>query len=159
MDNSVEKQSTRSWVSDALIITAFPVVAYLASFIYEAGFCSYFGIPTFLIDINLSTVCYVGVIWFVSILLLYVAGELLFQLWPKGHAVHPIYSKLTYFIPLFLYIIMLLFLFGIHWREWITSVTFILVFLLMDLLSPFVTQRGKGTYRDKLIAQEEGPGA
>lgn len=154
MENSVEKQQTKRWVSDAIIIAASSIVAYMAAFLYEVGFDSVFGIPVEFINLNLTTVCTVGTAWLVIIVMIYFVGELMFQLWPKGANVHPVYSKLSDFIPSFIIVIVLLFLYDFKWKEWIATGAFLLTFLLIDLISPLITQRGKKTYRDKLKAND-----
>jgi len=50
----------KSWASilfsEGAILAAISSFVYLVTFVYEAGFCSYFGIPIFLITPNLTTV-------------------------------------------------------------------------------------------------------
>jgi hypothetical protein len=56
MNNSVEKQPAKSWVTEGIIIAGAPVVAYSLRYSYEVGFVSRFSIPSEFITIDLAKI-------------------------------------------------------------------------------------------------------
>jgi hypothetical protein len=50
------ESSKGSWVSDRIIIAAVPLIGYILSFVYEAGYAGVFKIPLYFITIDLTTV-------------------------------------------------------------------------------------------------------
>lgn len=153
MDNSVEKQATKKWVSDALIIAAFPIVAYVITYAYESGYAGIFGIPSDFITLNLTTVLVVTGALFGVILTLFIYANFILYILPKSDS--PIFRGVVKLLPLILLSVAYLLLYGKLWRYWIFPVICILLFILMEFGFPLITQKGNLSYREKYEEQEK----
>lgn len=58
---------SRLWASDVVLVAAASLVGYSLVFCYEAGFCTYFGIPYDLIKLNMTTGFAVAGVLFISL--------------------------------------------------------------------------------------------
>ena len=81
MQRASDTQKPRSIATDGLIVAGATAAAYLLTFAYEYGYCSYFGIPGFLIEPSTGTVLFTALcILLASVLLIdasYLPRELL----------------------------------------------------------------------------------
>jgi hypothetical protein len=71
----------KSWITETVILSAVPVIAYAMAFAYEKGFAEYYGYPDWLIEVNLQSVLIMAsvlfiVAIFVGVLLLFFAAAL-----------------------------------------------------------------------------------
>lgn len=153
MVNAVKKQITKHWVSEGLIIAACSIVAYLLTFVYEAGFARFFRIPLEFITLNLTSIFVVAGALLVVVIFLFLLTELIFTILNRGD--NPIYRGVVRLIPVFLLFAALLFLYGVQWREWIWIAVVMIMLAFLEFGFPLITQRHKIHYRDKLEAQEE----
>lgn len=141
--------------SEGFIIAAISAVAYIYAFVYEAGFAKVFSIPLSFITLSLTNVLIVaGSLLLVGQLVFYVAN-LVFTVFGKFDG--PISTRVKLLTPLLLYSLALVFLtFGTHL---LSSFIVVLIggFLLgifLHFVFPLLTQRSKGDYREKLVAQD-----
>lgn len=63
--NTVKKEN---YITEGIIIAAFTLLSYVMAYEYETGFCSYWGIPRFFIDISLTAVVSAGLSIFFFVL-------------------------------------------------------------------------------------------
>ena len=154
MGNEVENKTTKKWISEGIIIATSPIVAYLFTYEYEAGFCNVFGIPVQFISIDLATTFFVILGLYTLFFNMLLFGNLIFMFLDKSH---PIYRRLTITLVFFLlFFLAPIYLYGIHmWREWIWFACIFGFLALLLFVFPLLTQRHKGSFIDKLQAQAE----
>lgn len=73
--NSEEPKFIKKHISATLFVALVSAVGYLGAFSYEWSYLSYFGVPSFFVDVNLGTVLFVSLValfWFSAL------GQLLF---------------------------------------------------------------------------------
>ena len=148
-----EKQTTKNWFSEGFIIASSPIVAYMFTFAYEAGFARVFGIPLEFITLNLKRVFIVASVLLTIVGLLFWLANLIFMVSPKE--TNPIYRGfIRLSLPVLLFVVFI-FLFGPVWQEWIVLVIVLAIMIWVEFGFPLITQRHKGSYREKLEAQEK----
>lgn len=52
---------TRVGITEALLIAAVPVVGYWIAYLYELGYCRWFGMPPYFIEIGILNVLFVRI--------------------------------------------------------------------------------------------------
>jgi hypothetical protein len=133
------------------MVAAAPAVAYLMTYLHELGFCKMFGIPYEFISPNLTTVfivtgalvlCMSVPLWLAHAYLTSLSGE------------HPIKRRIRILLPVLLITLALLYLFGEYAHVWLLFGSQWVLFLHIEFLTPLMTQRGKGSYVDKLRAED-----
>lgn len=156
MPQSGESIRKTIFSSEGVIIAASPVLAYLYTYRYESAFASIFKIPPEFIELNLTTFFVMAgrlalVLFFVIIIynLLYQFLAIPF----KKEEV--IYRRIIALTPLFFMLAAKVYLFGWLWRFWKTSFFGILVVASFFFLFPLISQRSKGSYLEKLRADDE----
>jgi len=140
------------WIWQGIIVAASPVIGYGLAFLYELGFCVVFKIPKEFITLNLTTVfvaagSLLGIVW-----LLYWFAEIFLMLIPRKH---PLFRELILLLTVLLLLLGFLILWWGLWERVISVALFPLSFILMLFVFPLITQRGKGSYIDKLQAQRK----
>jgi hypothetical protein len=155
MNEENDKYDFTSWMKSGLGIGAISIGGYFLGFAYEKGYASYFGIPLpliklDLINIFLSVIALIGLLWF--ILWITNLGYMIFSAWSNV-----IYRSIVRSAPSLLVSLCLLLLYinTPTWQivKWVAFVPLILLFL--GFVWPLIEQRGKGTYPQKLEAQEQ----
>lgn len=64
------------YLTEGVVIAASTIVSYIIAFKYEQGFCSYWAIPTYLIEISLTSIIAAGMGLFSFLLLLFLIMDL-----------------------------------------------------------------------------------
>ncbi len=141
------------WIWEGLIITSVPIVAYLLTFAYEAGFASFFSIPLKFISVELTGVFVAGGGLLAVFVSLFFLMELMWMLFPRTD--NAIFRCVWRLVPAFLLFVGLLFLYGAHWRGWVLVLVSLVFVAWLELGSPLITQRHTAGYCEKLRAQEE----
>ena len=95
------KSPVGSPVGEAILLAAFSAYAYLVTFAYEAGFCKFFGIPNYLIEISLTNLLVVAAVLYALFGSSFVLGGLMiYATMPSLDPMHPIALRLKrLFIP------------------------------------------------------------
>lgn len=127
----------------------------MLGFSYEKGYADYFGIPVQLIRLNLLSIFLsigglIGLLWFV-----FLVSNLGYMVFAGRSGV--IRLAITRSAPLLLVYFGLLYIYRntSTWQllKWIVFLP--LTQLFFEFVWPLITQRGKGTYYEKLKAQQE----
>ena len=140
------------WLSEGLLIAAIPILGYSLAFAYEVGFATVFGIPIEFLTFELTKILTVaGLLTILSPLVLLV-GFIPAFLFRHSNLISRLVSP---YIPSLIMIGILLYLHLTRWQEWITLVVVMGVFAAVDFGAPLVTQRGKATYSEKLLAENK----
>ncbi len=151
-----EKYDILSLLKSSFGVGVVTILGYVLAFLYEKGYTSYFKIPPELIKIDL-----INILRFIFYLL-----ALIFILYGILNACYVFVCSLSSIIqriilrsaPYFIYFIVGL-LISLNTKAWNTykwSVALVFVIFLFDgFILPLITQRGKGTYYQKLAYQEE----
>lgn len=134
------RRTTSDWITDGIIVAASPVVAYLFTWVYEAGYCSIFGIPRSFISLSLTTVFVVaGGLLFVGAVLFCLSNLIVIVGLVGPHT--PIRRSLARLVPLALMLMAMLVLYGSLWREWIWLVAIVIGYAALEFAFPLITQR------------------
>jgi hypothetical protein len=149
-----EKIDAKLWLKSSLGVAALSIVGYLLGFAYEKGYAEYFGIPVQLIKLNLVSIFIIivalsSLLWF--LLLITNAGYMIFSERPGV-----IFRGIIRSAPSLLFCAAVFYIYGNtswHILKWLIlwpALTF-----FGEFVWPLITQRGKGTYFQKLEAQEK----
>ncbi len=142
------------WISDGLIVAVCSIVAYLITFVYEAGFLGVFKIPLGFITLNLTTVFIVASgLLFIVLLGLSIVNFVYPFVASKSEG-NSVYRSLKRFSPLFILLLVLFVLFGSNWKEWLPCLIIVIFYSFLEFAFPLITQRTHKTYHDKLDSQE-----
>jgi len=145
----------RIGLPDAVIIAAIPVLAYLLLYVNALGYLRVFEIPIALISFRLVDVFTLGVgLLGLAVLIYYLVGFGL-GLFLKPKMPEPIADRLGPLFILFVLFMTFIFMFGTMWQEWLFILIGMAFVSLFGFVLPLITQRGKGTYLEKLKAQDE----
>lgn len=150
------KEKIKPSLQSGLGVAAVSISGYLIGFCYELGYTAFFAIPLRFIKLNLITI-FTAI--FGLFALIVIVGLLI-------NAVYPFLPKRTSFIyrsiiraSLFFVIFLVLL---VIYRETALfafigkmCLLFIALWLFGEFVWPLITQRGKGTYIEKLTAQED----
>lgn len=141
------------WIWQGIVVAASPVIGYGLAFLYELGFCGVFKIPTEFITLDLTSVfiaagSLVGILW-----ILYGIVDLFLILAPPRQS--PLFRELASLLAISLLPLGLLLLWWGLWERLIWVACVFLIFVLFQFVFPLLTQRGKGSYMEKLQAQRK----
>lgn len=150
MEMTGEKDFKKDWISDVLLVAGCTAVSYLYTVQFESGFLRYYGIPSEILEISMTTVLYVTC---TLITLAFSAfGFLLGFSWPM--------SKNSFLIPRIAAVLPMIAMALVNlwayedWKRWIFSVIMAIILLLAFFIFPLFHGH-KGKYKDKLAAQQE----
>jgi len=155
-DRSTLSEGSISLISDGLVVTTISIASYVILFAFEAGFANAFSIPLSFIELSLTNVLIV-----ISSLLplgyiLFSLSNILFIFF--DNFIGSIAQIIRKYFPLFIFTIALAYL---TYGTYLLSIVirgFILscmIVFFLEFILPFLTQRGKGNYREKLEAQDK----
>lgn len=141
-------------ISEAILVALTSAFSYLVAFQYEKGFASYFRIPYQLISVDLSRVLLIGLTLFAILIFAFPILNLLVVVF--SNIMSPVIKRLLrpYLFIIFI-IITYIYLYkftGFHRWGWI--LIFLVIMIFLDFVLPLITQRTKGSYIDKLQAQD-----
>ena len=154
MSEENEKYDFTWWVKSGLGIGAISIGGYFLGFAYEKGYASYFGIPSSLIKLNLiniflSIIALLGLLW--SILWIINLGSVIFS--DRSNAIYRAIVRSAPFV-LVSFCLLLLYINTPTWQSVKWSALAPLLYPFLEFVWPLIEQRGKGTYCQKLEAQE-----
>jgi hypothetical protein len=148
-----EQEQPKEWASEAIILAASPVFAYLIAFLYEAGFALVFQIPLQFITLSLTTIFIVaGALLFLGLFLFWVGHLILGVIAPADD---PIRARMARYTPGILMFVAYRILFPEDVQGTLYLLGAMAILALYEFGTPLITQRGKGTYREKFEAQEK----
>lgn len=137
-------------LSDTLLLAFVPFLAYLFTYVYQAGYLQAFSLPLQFASVTITDVFNIGskilgVFAIVFGLINFFSSFLL----PRGKLPYSLRKRLSQLLPFFLMIFPALFLF-----DWGTTSTIALFFFLFAFFimffPPLVTRKYKGTYLQKM---------
>lgn len=136
-------------LSDTLLLAAIPFLAYLFTFVYQAGYLKAFEIPLQFVSVNIVDVFNIGskILGVFAIVL----GLINFfsAILPKDKIPFPLKRRLNQLVPLLLFVFPSLFLFD--WGAGSNLVLFFLMVVAVEMfLPPLVTKKHKGSYLQKM---------
>lgn len=147
-----EKHEKKSWLLSGATIALISAAAYLVTFLYEYGYTQFFEIPPSLIELTLTQVfvSFVGLCFTFIVYFMILKTILSLQSASWGNVLHLIIVIQLHYLLLFLIVSLL---WG-GFRPWVIFGLVTLYFLFDDFVYPLIIQRGTGTYREKILAQQ-----
>ncbi|HKK45796.1 MAG TPA: hypothetical protein VJ964_09755 [Balneolaceae bacterium] len=141
-------------LTEGLLIAGVPAVGYWLAFLYQLGYCTYFNIPTSLIEISLLNVliAIIGLVGFLAIINLY--GEPFFWLY-KGlpEVIRPAIVKIG--APL-IFMCGYAYVTRLSGKPFYVAISIVVIPLLfVEFILPLFTQRKTKGYLAKLKAQKK----
>lgn len=152
-----EKHDVILLLKSGIGVGGISVAGYLLGFSYEKGYTSYFGIPVELIKLNLTTIflSIIGLIWLLWwIYCIASFGYKILIAGRSGVIRRAIVRSVPFVLLYFYFLIIFANTSTWHSLKWISIAT-ALMSIVNEFVLPLITQRGKGTYYQKLEAQEE----
>jgi hypothetical protein len=140
---------------DAVIIAAIPVLTYLLLYVYAWGHLGVFKIPIALISFRLVDVFTLGFGLLGLAVWIYYFVDFGLGLFLKPGRPKPIADRLGKLFISFVLFMTVLFMFGAMAPESLGILMGIALLSFFDFVLPLITRRGKGTYLEKLKAQDE----
>jgi phage shock protein PspC (stress-responsive transcriptional regulator) len=151
-----EENDAKLWLKSSLGVAALSIGGYLLGFAYEKGYADYFGIPVQLVKLNLISIflSIFGLAAMMLILIGYVNTGYIFFREKNG----VIFRAIIRSAPSVLFCAAVFYIYrNTLWRNMLlaTITVWPIYMLFMEFIVPLITQRGKGTYYQKLETQEE----
>ncbi|HUT32950.1 MAG TPA: hypothetical protein VNE39_05695 [Planctomycetota bacterium] len=139
--------------TDALVLATCTALAYIFAFAYEAGYCSFYGIPASFVTIDLTVMLMVaGALVALLVALFGVANGLYMAFARRSLWIRNAMFKVGIFFTLFVgYLVT----YKGHWKGWLPWFLAATIIALVEFAVPILTQRGKATYAEKLEAAAE----
>ena len=141
-------------VTRGITAIAFPAAGYLVVYAHECGFLSAFNIPTAIVTLDLITVLQVSLVLVGALVILFWIGNLVSMLWPESHKLTWIHLCILRDGAIAAAGAALVFLWSRQRELGVTLVCAGGFFAFMDFVWPLITQRGRGSYREKLEAAD-----
>lgn len=138
-------------MSDALIVAGCTAVSYLYAIEYERGLLGYYGIPSEIIDIGLTTVIGTASIVIAAVC---TAGAFVLSatlILPK--TLFPV-GRIAAAMPMVVMAAVRIWAYE-DWRAWIVSAILAGFLCILFFGLPLLTQKGKGSYINKLAEQDK----
>ena len=142
--------------AEGFIVAAISAVGYIFAFVYEAGFAKVFSIPLSFIAVSLTNVLIVAGSLLLVGNLVFSTANLVFTVSDRFNG--PISKRVKLLMPVLLYS-MALALVAAGTRLLSKAIIGLmigwLISIFFEFIFPLLTQRGKGSYQEKLVAQDE----
>jgi hypothetical protein len=153
-ENQTEKK-TKPWLPDGLIIASIPIIAYTVIFIFESGYTSAFEIPQEFIASDLTAALIVSGFLLTTALASYFFSNIIFMI--TSAVPEPIARRLRRLFPPLLISFVLSLMYGTlwGWKSWAFVGCSLAIVIIVEFLTPAITQRGKGSYFEKLEARDQ----
>jgi len=148
-----EDTKVNGWLSGTIIVAVGTVLAYLFTYRYETGYADVFGIPYEFISIDLAMALRIAILIIGLLWTIYPVANLIAIFLPKND--HPMYNALIYYSVIACYTILIMLLFRNLWKEWLPYVIGFIIILIIELVWPLLTIRGKKSYTEKFIESQE----
>ena len=151
-------KSTKTWITEGLLTATIPLLGYLISFLYEAGFCSAFNIPYQLIRLNINTIFIAtgALIFFLFSYLFIVDNIFTTFLMTYYKENNIIWYKIKILSPFWILLLGLFFmLLGCNlWKQGLFLLAALIMVIFFEFGFPLISQKKQKTYFDKLKAQD-----
>lgn len=142
----------RSWLTEGIVLTVIPVMAYVLAFGFEYGYYLAYGFPQELISIDVNRVFAAGVIFLAGVLLVLILTALVLALLPSEHPLTPAVAQAVTFV--LAYLVFLIYYGRFDIFAWIFGL--LLAWYLGDkFVVPLLTQRGVRGYVRKYSTHEQ----
>jgi len=136
-------------LSDTLLLAAIPFIAYLFTFIYQAGYLQAFQLPSQFVSITIVDIFNIGGKILGVIFLVFSSVNLFSNFLPKGNMPNSLARRARGLLLLFLLAYPFLFLF--EWGTISNIVLVVLIFVILIMfLPPLVSRKYRGTYLQKM---------
>jgi hypothetical protein len=133
-------------------LAATPVVAYLLTYVHEAGYCTFFGIPHEFISPSLTTVFVVASsLASFGIVLLWSFDFIVMRIRERES---PFTRRFFRLLPLIVLVVASFLLYFPLWRKMVPAIAALAFFTFGEFIFPLLTQRNKPRYTEKLNAQD-----
>lgn len=159
MIENTQNEKKNSWftkfrMSEAATIAIIPVVAQIIVFVYQVGYFGVFQIPVTLISFSLNDLFIVMAAILSLVAIIYYYSDQVFLIIKS--TTEPIRDKLLRCFGGIIFLFILFFSYGPKlWREWLPALFTIILLLIFEFIFPILQFRGKGSYREKLMAHTE----
>jgi hypothetical protein len=150
-ENSTPKRKSFFGVtlSETLLLGAVPFLAYLFTFVYQAGYLKAFELPLQFISITLVDVFNIGGKVLGIFFFVFISLNLFSNFLPKGNISFPLAKRVSQLLPLFLLSYPFLYLF--EWGMLSNIMLAVLIFAISIMfLPPLIRKKYKGTYLQKM---------
>jgi len=157
MADSTGRGETKSLLLSGTFVAALSGAAYLLAFNYELGYASAFGIPRAFIKVDLVTVLTTFGALLSLILILFLLADFAYSvLTQREDPIRRTILKRSFWLIYFVVSIVVYAGTGPEQYQYIKWFAFLILFLILFdfIIMPLITQRGKGSYFEKLEAVE-----
>src|SRR5687767_3060837 len=152
-DPSARPRRARRWITDAIVLAAVPATAYVFAYVYETAYFTGLGVPDDLVEVRYPALSWAILAVVTTALPLGCVVYLVSLFWPKAPG--PLSTRLLALSPLLCLFGISLIYWTVHW----INLVYLIIFAFLYFAFPLITQRRGGSYREKLIAQDETDGA
>lgn len=154
MEEQSDRKINKLILSEGIIIAVGSVLAYVCSFIYEQSYLKVFSIPSDVISVTPTRIfAMAGPIFLVILLLFNIVNAIL--LFAPKDGIKNVYFRASLKTIIVLVILFIYFVIYGFKRNMAIGGGIALLFLLsFDFVFPLFIQKGKGSYKEKLLAQE-----
>ena len=157
MDNN-SKKTLKNVVSETLIISSIPLIAYASTMAYEAGYNRHFDIPSELITISITNILITVAVVISLGFTIFIFAQGLFGIFGKTSAIpEPISNVLiTNLAPWYLLLIISMTAFGLkQWHDYYAIALFAIIWTLIYLLPSAFRKNKNISYTEHLRSVQE----
>jgi hypothetical protein len=130
----------KSWITEGIVIAVTPLVAYMLTFGYEAGFASVYRIPISLISLDLTNVLIAMFTLWAILGYFFPYTDLYYML--IGSKTNSVIFRSLIIIAMTLAVLLIPFtLHGTRWKEAILFVIFLAALIWFEVIQPLIIQR------------------
>jgi hypothetical protein len=150
-----EQKSEPRKLPDSFLIAAIAPIAYLYSFIFEAGSITVYKIPIEFISITLMNIFIAGLSFIIIGIILIVIIDMITAIFQNNE--NPIVIRLSQIFPIFIgTLAYIFFVLGTPLARSLIGIVVGWIYILyMQLVHPLITQRHIHGYRNKLLAESK----
>ncbi len=139
------------WLTKGLSISILPALAYFLEFKYEQGYCANFGIPSYLIKPDITTVLiFFSALWGISTILIFLIDSWIGLTEEPQEGQSPFQHFLRIYGPFLMILGIFSSIYGGHFREWMWVGIIILVFTASDFLIAALYKDGNTPFLSRL---------
>lgn len=156
MDNSLKKK-LNNVISETLIMSSVPLIAYASTMAYEVGYNKHFNIPLELITISITNILITVTIVISLVFIILTFAQGLFGIFGKTIAIpEPISDVLTKLAPLYLLLFISMIAFGFkQWQDYWGIAFFAITFTFISLPPPIFIKNKSLRYTEYIRSVQE----
>lgn len=147
----MDRQETKNWITEGIIIALFPFLGYLFTFSYESGFASFFRFPREVINIGLPQIVITISILYTTSILVFFSIEWVSLVFFKNRPI--LYQTIVQALPMFGLLISYIVVYG--FKQYFMIIILLVLMPLSEFIAPLITQRDKKDYESKLLAYDQ----